>query len=94
MALIPDWPDPFHRRSPLSSGLQTSNDELLGKTMQKTLELSESTGGEGNSAGARQERRKKQKRQISERTKQMYVFFLLLSDIQLQKKLPYLHMAQ
>jgi hypothetical protein len=57
MALIPDWPDPFHRRSPLSSGLQASNDGLLGKTMHKTLELSESTGG-GNSAGARQERRK------------------------------------
>lgn len=45
MALIPDWPDPFHRRSPLSSGLKASNDGLLGKTMQKTLELSESTGG-------------------------------------------------
>ena len=69
MALIPDWPDPFHRRSPLSSGLQASNGGLLGKTMHKTLELSESTGGDSAVA------RKKQKRHIFERTKQMYVFF-------------------
>ena len=71
MALIPDWPNPFHRRSPLSRGLQSSNDGLLGQTMHKTFRTLWINGG----GGTQQVARKKQKRHISERTKQMYIFF-------------------
>jgi len=67
MALIPDWPEAI---IPVVRHQQDSSDGLLGQTMPK--ELSESTTGKlsTSSAGATT----KQKRHISESTKQMQFF--------------------
>ena len=46
MALIPDWPEAIHPRRLPSSALQASSDGLLGQTMRRPAELSESTAGE------------------------------------------------